>query len=369
MGLTIREATLADLDAIVAVETAAFVADRFSRRTLRSWLNKEHRVFLVAVDDDNIAGYILVIHHQGTRLGRVYSLAVSPLHHRRGIGRRLMAVAQDAAVQRGCIDLRLEVANSNLSAIEFYRSEGYRSFGIHRDYYSNHDDALRMQKRILHPQANTKLIPLEWMPQQTSFTCGPASLMMALHYLLPSYQASLAEEIQLWREATTIFMTSGHGGCHPMGLALAARKRGLVPEIWLTNSEPLFLDGVRQESKKTIIRQVDADFRAAVSAAGIPVHQAGIAPELIEQACDTGAVVLLLISTWRLDNTKAPHWVVVSGHDTHCFYLHDPDPGKDQIPVDCQHCPVARSEIERMCRFGSRRLQTAVVLRAPPSQD
>jgi len=43
-----------------------------------------------------------------------------------------------------------------------------------------------------------------------------------MHGINRAYQPSREEEINLWREATTIFMTSGHGGCHPIGLALAA---------------------------------------------------------------------------------------------------------------------------------------------------
>jgi hypothetical protein len=40
-----------------------------------------------------------------------------------------------------------------------------------------------------------------------AFTCGPAALMMAMHGLNRDYQPSREEEINLWREATTIFMT------------------------------------------------------------------------------------------------------------------------------------------------------------------
>ena len=40
-------------------------------------------------------------------------------------------------------------------------------------------------------------------------------------------------------------MTSGHGGCHPLGLALAARQRGFSAETWINLQQPLFVDGVR----------------------------------------------------------------------------------------------------------------------------
>tara|TARA_R110001583_G_scaffold39399_4_gene126218 strand:+ start:2542 stop:2793 length:252 start_codon:yes stop_codon:yes gene_type:complete len=41
-----------------------------------------------------------------------------------------------------------------------------------------------------------------------------------------------------------------HGGCHPVGLALAAQARGFNAKVNINSSEPLFVDGVRSEDKK-----------------------------------------------------------------------------------------------------------------------
>ena len=49
--------------------------------------------------------------------------------------------------------------------------------------------------------------------------------MMAMTALDPSRTMDANDEIRIWREATTVFMTSGHGGCGPYGLALAAHRR------------------------------------------------------------------------------------------------------------------------------------------------
>ena len=51
--------------------------------------------------------------------------------------------------------------------------------------------------------------------QTTDFTCGPACLMMALAWAKPQRKLEPGLEFRLWREATTIFMTAGHGGCGP----------------------------------------------------------------------------------------------------------------------------------------------------------
>ncbi len=64
--------------------------------------------------------------------------------------------------------------------------------------------------------------------------------MMAMSALDPGYALSRREELQLWRESTTTFMTSGHGGCHPHGLVLSAAQRGFSVKVWIIQEGPLF---------------------------------------------------------------------------------------------------------------------------------
>jgi len=148
MDLKIRPVEKDDLDHLMGIEESAFSADRLSRRSMRAWIAKPHRVLLAATLGGQFAGYVLVIHHQGARLGRVYSLAVIQEHRGKGIARLLMEESEAVAQSRGCAELRLEVAKGNPGAIALYRKLGYQEFGIYQDYYENHDDALRMQKRI-----------------------------------------------------------------------------------------------------------------------------------------------------------------------------------------------------------------------------
>ena len=74
---------------------------------------------------------------------------------------------------------------------------------------------------------------------------------------------------------------------------------------------------------------------------------------------------MILISTYRLDGKKSPHWVTVTTIDEFCFYVHDPDldDKQHQRPIDCQYLPLARDDFEKMSSFGSGRLRTAVTLR------
>lgn len=368
----LRKALPDDLDNLLRLEKVCFATDRLSRRSFRRWLARADGIFLVAQRDDALCGYILVTRRRGTRLARLYSIAVDPACRGEGLARQLISKAERAARDSGALYMRLEVAADNHAAISLYRKLGYEHFGYYRDYYDDHGDALRMEKCIhaYEPGGAGRVIP--WVPQTTAFTCGPASLMMAMAALDSGYRPSVAEEIQIWREATTIFMTSGHGGCHPVGLALSAVRRGFAAEVWINQQGPLFLDGVRSAHKKRVISLAHEGFLDEAKRNRMPVHYEEIEQERLVDSFDEGAVSLILISTYRLDRRKAPHWVVLSGYDESCLYVSDPDAinldtGEKQSEVraamECQHLPIARDSFARMSRFGSSRLRTAVLVR------
>lgn len=359
----IRPARPDDLEGLVKLENASFDTDRLSRRSFRHWITTEHRALLVAEFDCRIVGYILIIYHPGTRLARIYSLAVEQRLRGFGIAKRLLGAGEQAAHDSGRLYLRLEVSVDNTPAIRLYEALGFQKFGLYRDYYEDHKDAIRFQKLIRHYQDTLQHRTVHWIKQTTPFTCGPAALMMAMHGLNAAYQPSREEEINLWREATTIFMTSGHGGCHPLGLALAAKRRGFRVEVWINQTETLFIDGVRSDDKKQVVELVDQAFKREAETQAIPVHYADITQDYLTGIFTSGAIPLILISTFQLDRKKAPHWVVMSGFDDTCLYMHDPDPEEDhRSELDCQFIPVARADFGRMSCFGKNRLRTAVII-------
>lgn len=362
-NIVIRHAGLDDLDQLVTLENASFEIDRLSRRSFRHWITTEHRALLVAEVAGKIVGYILIIYHPGTRLARIYSLAVAHQQRGAGIAKLLMAAGEQEAIEDGRLYLRLEVGIDNSAAINLYEALGFQKFGVYHDYYEDHKDALRYQKRIRRYREIPEHRPVHWMRQTTPFTCGPASLMMAMHGLNKAYLPSQEEELNLWREATTIFMTSGHGGCHPVGLALAAKRRHFNVEVWINQIGTLFIDGVRSEEKKRVVELVDSCFKREAEEQGVKLHYANITQNDLTDAFNAGAIPLVLISTFRMDRKKAPHWVVMSGFDEDCLYMHDPDPEeKRQNELDCQYIPVARDEFDRMSCFGKNRLRAAVIL-------
>lgn len=363
--VALRRGRVDDIAGLVALENRCFDSDRMSRRSFLHMLTKAHGVLTVAEGaDGHLLGYGLVLFHAGTSLARLYSLAVDARARGLGLGERLMHAAEEQAVAEGCVAMRLEVRTDNAGAIALYERLGYHTFGVLPDYYEDHASALRYEKRIAHAGGQTRLA-VPFHRQNTDFTCGPASLMMAMKALAGDIALSPRLELTLWREATTIFMTSGHGGCGPLGLALAAWRRGFDAEVWLSEEGPLFVRTVRDPRKKEVIRMVHEDFKEQVAATGIRVHHAPLTVRGVVEAVEGGGVPLVLISQYRMTGEKGPHWVVVTGFDDHFIYFHDPDVDEDfhKTALDCINVPIGRRAFDRMARFGKVGLRAAVVVR------
>ena len=364
-GLEIRPVQEEDLAALYALEQRCFATDRLSRRRFRHWVSASNREFLVATLNDELLGYGLVLIHRGTRLARLYSLAVSDTARGLGLGRRLLHALETATTQRGRLYMRLEVAEDNKAAITLYESLGYVAFGAYADYYEDHQTALRMQKRIRHAPENLRTNQVPWYRQTTPFTCGPAAAMMAMAALHPKYPLKREEELDIWREATTIYMTSGHGGCHPVGLGLAAHKRGFKAQVYLSRPGTPFIEGVRSNEKKAVIELVHQNYLRLAKASKVPVRIKDISQADLNRWIHRGAMVLALISTYRMDRKKAPHWVALTAIDDECLYVNDPDPTDgEQTAMDCQSVPIARADFAKMSVFGRDRLRTVVVIEA-----
>ncbi|MFA5119520.1 peptidase C39 family protein [Zavarzinia sp.] len=365
----IRPATKADLPALLDIEARAFSGDRLSSRSFRHLLTKAHARTLIAEDDaGTILGYTSLLFHQGTWIARLYSLAVAPEARGKGLSRPLLDAAIEAARGEDCAVLRLEVREDNLAARHLYEKAGFRRFGVHESYYEDGERALRLEKSLAEaPRPTVRTLP--YYAQTLDFTCGPSALMMAMRALDPASPLDRREELRLWREATTIFMTAGHGGCSAHGLALAAWRRGFEVEIFVNDDNALLLNSVRGTEKKEVVQLVHEDMVEQVEAAGIPVTRGVLGLSALVERVTAGEVPLVLVSTWRMAGEKQPHWIAVSDVDEHFVYVNDPTVYDDRTEGDSIRMPIARPEFERMARFGRGQQKAAVVIKGRRHQS
>ena len=356
-----RLATSRDLEALVAIEESCFDSDRISRRSFRELLARPTAVTILALRDGRIAGYAMLLFRRGTAMARLYSIAVDPKHAGAGIGAALMAAAERETHDRGRLLLRLEVREDNSRAISLYRRLGYRPIGRYLDYYADHTPALRFEKTIRGPVPVSS--PTPYYEQTTDFTCGPCCLMMALARFRKDFELDPVAEIRLWREATTVFMMSGLGGCDPYGLAVAAHEAGLEASIFVSHPGMLFLDTVRDAEKRMVMELAQLDFHSRVEKHGISVSDC-LTPEALRGHIAAGKVAVVLVSGYRMFGKKVPHWVLAHGDDGQHILIHDPwvEDEIGETIADAANLPISYEQFERMARFGKSGLRAAVIL-------
>ena len=358
----LRPARAEDLDQLLVLENRCFELDRLSRRSFRHFLSSDTASCLVAERDGDLLGYVLVLFHGRTALARLYSMAVAPEHRAQGLGRVLLDAAEAVALDGGAAIMRLEVHPANFAAIALYRRAGYLEFGIYRGFYEDDSDALRMQ-HVLVPRLQPDLSGVPHYRQTLEFTCGPAALMMAMKALNRRLRLDRRLELSLWRESTTIFMTSGHGGCSPHGLALAAWRRGFAVELFVNDEGPPFLDTVRTPDKKEVVRLVHQECLEEIRRTDIQVHRQPLSADELSARVAAGAIPVVMISQYRIYGDKEPHWIIVSGCDQRFIYAHDPYISDAHVTTtDRVSIPILRREFELMARYGRSRLQAAIIV-------
>lgn len=120
-------------------------SDPWSENSIASELNNALSFWLVAVEEDTVAGYI----GSQTVMGEtdMMNVAVHPDYRRRGIGEQLVNCLVEELKKRQSRSLTLEVRASNLPAQKLYEKLGFSEIGRRPRYYRNpKEDALILRK-------------------------------------------------------------------------------------------------------------------------------------------------------------------------------------------------------------------------------
>lgn len=129
---------------IAQLEKLCF-SDPWSENSVASELNNPLSLWLTALEEDTVVGYI----GSQSVLGEsdMMNVAVHPDHRRRGIAERLIKELVKALKDRGNHCLTLEVRASNTPAIALYEKLGFQEVGRRPNYYRNpKEEALILRK-------------------------------------------------------------------------------------------------------------------------------------------------------------------------------------------------------------------------------
>ena len=157
-GIHLREATVEDMDALLALERSIEDAPHWTEAAWRDVLASSgigvgdegmgiKRVVILALRDGEAAGFVVLGLTAG--VAEMESVAVAPAHRRTGVARALCERGMGWARGRGAEEIELEVRASNEAALRLYGSLGFEEQARRRGYYREPvEDAVLMRKRL-----------------------------------------------------------------------------------------------------------------------------------------------------------------------------------------------------------------------------
>ena len=150
-ALVFRRAVAADVPRVMEIEKDGF-RHPWSRELIERELGHAWSQILLACEPgpggaECVVGYIVfwLVHDEI----HVLNVATAIEARHRGVGRALMAAAENAGRTRGARISTLEVRRSNEAALALYRAIGYRQVGVRPNYYAEeNEDAIVMVKQL-----------------------------------------------------------------------------------------------------------------------------------------------------------------------------------------------------------------------------
>ena len=119
--------------------------DPWSERSVASELSNPLSLWLVALEDGQVAGYVGSQSVMGE--SDMMNVAVHPDFRRQGIAEKLVLSLVDALKGKGNYCLSLEVRVSNNPARNLYEKLGFQQVGLRKNYYRNpREDACILRK-------------------------------------------------------------------------------------------------------------------------------------------------------------------------------------------------------------------------------
>ena len=159
--------------------------------------------------------------------------------------------------------------------------------------------------------------------QHYDFTCGPASLMMAMKYLDNDVHLGKDLEIDLWREGNLVAVW----GTSRYGLAYSAAVRGFLARVTSNTGGIDFVDRFVPPLNAPDMQMLKDHFyerRIRCRKLGVREKQETITGKTIRKSLFSNHVPLIVTNSLFFSQENLPHWVAVTGIDDKCMYFNNP---------------------------------------------
>ena len=159
--------------------------------------------------------------------------------------------------------------------------------------------------------------------QHYDFTCGPASLMMAMKYLDNDLRPGKDLEIDIWREGNLVAVL----GTSRFGLAYSAEVRGFSARVTSNTGRIDFVDKFVPPLEGPAMQLLEEQFyerRARCRKSGVRERQLTITDKILRESLFSNHVPLIVTNSSFSSKEDLPHWVAVTGIDDKFLYYNSP---------------------------------------------
>lgn len=153
--LEIRQADKSDISDLVELDDECFDTyyykkTKFGKSDFQGYLRRSNPIFLVAVRDSHLVGYVAgtVRASQALSIAHLDSIAVSSIERRHGIGSDLLQLFVQEAKRLACTIVLLEVAKANDDGLNFFSKRGFRKIADLPEYYGRDLDGVLMELNV-----------------------------------------------------------------------------------------------------------------------------------------------------------------------------------------------------------------------------
>ena len=187
-------------------------------------------------------------------------------------------------------------------------------------------------------------LDLPFYRQHYDFTCGPASLMMAMKYLDNDLRLGKDFEIDLWREGNLVAVL----GTSRYGLAFSALVRGFFARVTSNTGGIDFVDRFVPPLNAPDMQMLKCHFserRIRCRKLGVLEKQETITGKTIRKSLFSNHVPLIVTNSLFFSKEDLPHWIAVTGIDDKFMYFNNP---LDTCPKKRKIEPLHSPEVSRI---------------------
>jgi hypothetical protein len=156
-------------------------------------------------------------------------------------------------------------------------------------------------------------------------------------------------------------------------MAVALKRHGLVPTLYVSRRPPYFLESTMSADKRRAMEITQRGYVEEAAALRIETHLTPVSESVLMSAFDAGNVAIVLVSGYHMNPRGKPHWIFAFGRDGPHILMHDPAAIRDEqgMAAAAETYAVPWTAFARMTRLGmgsgtglgSEALSAAIVIR------